>query len=32
MIDDPSEEIQDAQLMTALASGNDPALNLLIRR
>ncbi|MFM2177639.1 MAG: hypothetical protein RL015_1737 [Verrucomicrobiota bacterium] len=32
MIDDSSEEIQDAQLMTALASGNDPALNLLIRR
>jgi RNA polymerase sigma-70 factor (ECF subfamily) len=26
------EEAQDAQLMTALASGNDPALNLLIRR
>jgi RNA polymerase sigma-70 factor (ECF subfamily) len=32
MIADPSEETEDAQLMTALASGNDPALNLLIRR
>lgn len=32
MIADPSEEIQDSQLMTALASGNDPALNVLIRR